>query len=411
MSPYTFLGLIAGIILLGFVSDFIFRKFSIPPTLSLVMVGFLLTNVFNLVSSDFILIFAPYFGTMAFAIILFEGGLALDIYSLIKKLGIAFIFGTLIFIITSVFIAMQWILFGGDPYIGALIGIMLGGTSGAIVIPLISKIKISDEVKTIAKFEAVLAEIYMVIGVSVILGIMDGGKNFNVVSYFFNAVVNSVLISVIVGILWLQVIKALARNEVYYMLTLAILFGVYWFVEMVHGNGPLAALILGMVISNAENVANKLIPFIRIDPERIKILNFSIDEFTKQVSIELSFVFSTFFFLILGMVVKLEYLIDMHVISAILGFSAIIIVVRGILTALLYKVDKDIQKKRYALTLFFMMPRGLVTAILAFNVGSILPQYQKLLLSYSFGVILVSVIVMTVGIFITRLLIREVENA
>jgi len=410
MSPNAFLGLIAGIILLGFVSDAVFRKFSIPPTLFLMIVGFLLTNIFGIVSPDLILVLAPYFGAVAFAIILFEGGLALDVYSLIRKFGIAFIFGILVSITTSVLIALQWIMFGGDPYVGVLIGIMLSGVSGAIVIPIISKTKVSDEVKTIAKFESVLTDIYIVIAIGVILRAIEGGSDFNIASYFFNSVVNSVLIPVIVGILWLQVIKVLAKNQVYYMLTLAILFGVYWFVEMLNGNGPLAALILGMVISNAENVVNRLIPFIRVDPEKIKMLNFSVDEFTRQVSAELSFVFSTFFFLMLGMVVKLEYLLDTHVISAILGFLAIIIVVRGVLTALLYKVDKDIRKKRDALTLFFMMPRGLVAAIIAFNLGSKLPQYQKLFLSYSFGVILLSVIVMTLGVFITGL-IKEGGNA
>ncbi len=410
MSPYTFLGLISGIIFLGFISDIIFRKFFIPPTLLLVILGFILTNVFHLISSDMVLVFAPYFGAMAFAIILFEGGLALDIYSLIKKLGIAFIFGTTIFVITSVLITAQWVIFGGNVYIGALIGVMLGGTSGAIVIPLISKLKVSDEAKTVAKLESVLAEIYIVIGVSVFLGIIKGGSNFHIPSYFFSATVNSTLVAVLIGVLWLQAIKYLAQNEIYYILTLAVLFGMYWFVEFIGGNGPLAALMLGMVISNTENVVKKILPFLRIDGERMKILNFSIDEFTKQVSVELSFVFSTFFFLILGMVVKIEYLLNFNILSSIFGFSLIIFVVRGIMSVILYRIDKDLRRTREALILFFMMPRGLVTAIVAFSIGSVIPEYKNLFLSYAFGVILVSVVIMTIGVFITKFITKEVKD-
>ena len=40
MSPYNFLGLMAGIII-----------FNIPPTLSLLTVGFILTNIFHLLLS------------------------------------------------------------------------------------------------------------------------------------------------------------------------------------------------------------------------------------------------------------------------------------------------------------------------------------------------------------------------
>lgn len=402
MSPHNFLGLIGGIIILGFISDMVFKRFNIPPTLTLLTVGFMLTNIFHLFDPEKVLIFAPYFGTMAFAIILFEGGLALDIYSLVKKLGIAFLFGTMIFLLTALSLTIFWVLFGGDPYIGAVIGIMLGGTGGAIVIPIISKLKVSEEVKTVAKMEGVLAEIFIVVGVSVILGMIKGKGEFNIPSYLFNSVVNSTLIGIFVGVVWLQVIKVLAKNEIYYILTLAVLFGTYWFVEFIHANGPLSALVFGMVISNTGKVMAKILPFLRIDEEKIKILNFSIDEFTRRVSVELSFVFSTFFFLMLGMVVKFEYLLDWNIISAIFGFSLIIITTRIFMTFLVYLVDKDIKRPKEALTLFFMMPRGLVTAIVAFNVGSVLPQYGNLLLSYAFGVILVSVIIMTFGTFLTK---------
>ena len=401
LSPSAFLGFIAGIILAGFVADVIFRKFSIPSTLFLLLLGFLITNVLHIVSPDVALVVAPYFGTMAFAIILFEGGLALDIYALVKKLGIAFVFSTVVFILSTLAIMGLWVVYGGDPYVGALMGVMLGGTSGAIVLPTIAKLHTSPETSIIAKFEAVLAEIYIVVGASVVLNMMQGGS-VNVLQYLYNSIVNATIIGIIVGFVWLQAIKVLIQNEVYYILTLGMLFGVYWLVELLGGSGPLAAIILGMVISNAETIVERILPFLRISREKLDMLNFTLDEFTKQASVELSFVFSTFFFLILGMTVKVNYLMDISVLQGIFGIFLVLVLVRIVSTFVLYKVDKDINF-RDGLILLFMMPRGLVSAIVAFSIGSVLTDKAQLILAYAFGVIVVSVVWMTLGTFLTRI--------
>lgn len=408
LSPSAFLGFIAGIILAGFVADIIFRKFSIPSTLFLLLLGFLITNVLHLVSPDVALVVAPYFGTMAFAIILFEGGLALDIYALIKKLGIAFVFSTVVFLLSVAGIAALWIAYGGDPYVGALMGVMLGGTSGAIVLPTIAKLRTSPEASIIAKFEAVLAEIYIVVGASVVLNMMKGGS-VNLFQYLYNSIVHATIIGIVVGFVWLQAIKVLIQNEVYYILTLGMLFGVYWLVEFLGGSGPLAAIILGMVISNAENIVDRILPFLRISREKIDMLNFTLDEFTKQASVELSFVFSTFFFLILGMTVKVEYLLDISILQGIFGIFLVLVIVRLISTFALYRFDRDIDF-RDGLILLFMMPRGLVSAIVAFSIGTVLVDKSQMVLAYAFGVIVVSVVWMTVGTFLTRLLFPQEET-
>ncbi len=401
------MGFIAGIILTGFVADIIFRKFSIPSTLFLLLLGFLITNVLHIVSPDVALIVAPYFGTMAFAIILFEGGLALDIYALIKKLGIAFVFSAAVFLLSAVGIYALWVAYGGDPYVGALMGAMLGGTSGAIVLPTIAKLKTSPEASIIAKFEAVLAEIFIVVGASVVLNMMKGGS-VNLLQYLYNSIVHATFIGIVVGFVWLQAIKVLIQNEVYYILTLGMLFGVYWLVEFLGGSGPLAAIILGMVISNAENVVDRILPFLRISHEKIDMLNFTLDEFTKQASVELSFVFSTFFFLILGMTVKLEYLMDFSTLQGIFGIFLVLVLVRLVSTFILYRFDRDIDF-RDGLILLFMMPRGLVSAIVAFSIGSVLVDKSQIVLAYAFGVIVVSVVWMTVGTFLTRILLPPEE--
>ncbi len=405
LSPSAFLGFIAGIILVGFVADVIFRRLSIPPTLFLILLGFVLSNVLHVVSPDSVLKIAPYFGTMAFAIILFEGGLALDIKVLVKKLTIAFLYSMVLMVVSTVAITALWVFYGGELSIGLLIGFMLGGTSGAIVLPLISKLHVSPEAKIISKFEAVLAEIYIVVGASVVLNMLQG-KGGNPLQYMFDSVVYAVLIAMAVGFMWLQVIKTLVQNEIYYILTLGMLFGVYWVVELLGGSGPLAAIILGMVISNAHNIVDMIKPVLRVKEDRLEMLNFTLDEFTRKVSVELSFVFSTFFFLILGMTVNLRYLLDVHIIQGMFAVFLILVAVRLVVTFLLYRVDRDLNM-RDGLILLFMMPRGLVSAIVAFTVGMYIPDKSHMFLSYAFGVILLTVVWMTAGTFFTKIFLTE----
>jgi len=399
MSPSGFLGLISGIIFLGFFSDIAFKRWGIPPTLIIPLFGFALTELLRLFDPDTIMIFVPYFGAMAFAIILFEGGIAMDLYSLFRKVATATLFSILTFTLTVILITGIWSLFGGEPLIGMLIGSIVGGTSGAIVIPLISKMDVSEEAKTILKMESVLTDIFVIMVASIAIGIAKGGGTFNLASYLFNSAVNSIILAVLAGLAWFEMVKYVSKNEVYYILLLAILFGLYWISELIGASGPLSALIFGVTLSNLEKVVNRVLPFLRINKEIIKVANLSLDNFTRQISSEISFVFTTFFFLMIGMVMKKEYILNWEIISAVFGFFLLIILSRAISTFLLYLRDRD-TSLRDAFAIFFMMPRGLAAAIMAINAASEIPTYSKLFVSYAFGIILITVLTTTFGEFL-----------
>ncbi len=398
MSPSGFLGLISGIIFLGFFADMAFKRWGIPPTLIIPIFGFVLTDLLRLFDADTVMIFAPYFGSMAFAIILFNGGIAMDLYTLFKKLATAMAFSVLTFVLNVIFITLLWSLFGGEVLVGVLIGSIVGGTSGAIVIPLISKMNVSDEAKTILQIESILTDILVIMVANIVIGIIKGGGMFNFASYLFNSAVNSVILAVIMGFVWFEIVKYVSKNDVYYILLLAILFGLYWVSDMIGASGPLSAFVFGITLSNSEKVIRRILPFLKVSEEKIRAINLSLDDFTRQISSELSFVFSTFFFLIIGMVMKKEYLLNWDIISAVLGFFLLIILARLISTVLLYIKDRDINP-RDAVAIFFMMPRGLAAAIMAIDAASKIPHYANLFVSYAFGIILLTVITTTLGQF------------
>ncbi len=310
MSESGFLGLISGIIFLGFFVNMAFKRWGIPPTLIIPIFGFALTELLRFFDPDTVIIFAPYFGSMAFAIILFSGVIAIDLYLLFKKLAMATLFTVLTFTLNVILITVLWSSFVAEVLVGVLMGSMVGGTSGAIVIPLA-------------------------------IGVVKGGGTFNFASYLFNPTVNSVILSVIVGFVWF----------VYYIL-LAILFGLYWVSDLIGASGPLSAFVFGMTLSNFEKFIEG---------------NLSLDDFTRQISSELSFVSSTFFFFMIGMIMK-----------AVSGFFLLILLARF----LLYFMDRVND----AFAIFFMIPRGLAAAIMAINAASEIQSYANRFVSYAFSI-------------------------
>jgi potassium/hydrogen antiporter len=82
--------LIAGIIILiGFLGSLLFERTKIPDVLVLLGIGVLLGPILNLFDPKSLIKFAEYFGSLALMIILFEGGMDMDIHKLIKEFGTA----------------------------------------------------------------------------------------------------------------------------------------------------------------------------------------------------------------------------------------------------------------------------------------------------------------------------------
>jgi len=159
LSPSLFLTVIGGVIIFGFAAEVVFRRFGIAPVLPLILVGFLMAGVLRWVDPAMAAAFAPYFGAVAFAVILFTGGITFNIGSLIRTSIVATIYTVLVFTLSVVAVALLWKLFYGDWLTGISVGIMLGGTSGAVVVPIVERLKVSDYVKGIATLESVLTDV------------------------------------------------------------------------------------------------------------------------------------------------------------------------------------------------------------------------------------------------------------
>jgi len=351
--PELFL-LLGAIIFLGFIGNYIFNRTKISDVLILFLAGLLIGPIFGFADQQFFLGIVPVFASLALIIILFDGGMHLNFYRVLKELGkasaitfISFVF-SVIFVATVLHYVFEW-----NLLIALLMGAAIGGTSSAIVIPILTKISGSEQTKTLLQLESALTDaLVVVVAIAIIQIIVSNTISITgTANAIFGAFAIAAVAGGIAGIAWIRVLKKYSGQQYGYLLTLGILFALYGFVEGIKGNGAISALIFGLMIGNSSEMAKIL---------RMKG-KYIIDESFKKYHSELSFFIRTFFFVYIGVIfningVSMEFLI---VVAAVLiATVAARVAAVNMLTKKGYAPqDRDLMK--------IMMPRGLAAAVLA----------------------------------------------
>src|ERR1700733_9785855 len=127
MSVNALFFLMGGIIFLGIAGSYLFEKTRIPDVLILMGLGFILGPVMRVVDPATLRVVSPYFGTLALVVILFEGGLGLNLHQLISQFAPATFLSFFTFAATMAGVAELGHLALGLPWIAAsLLGAILG---------------------------------------------------------------------------------------------------------------------------------------------------------------------------------------------------------------------------------------------------------------------------------------------
>jgi len=74
------LALAGSIIVVGFLGNYFFERTGFPDMIFLIVLGMLVGPIAKLVDTGFIMPLAPYFAALALVFILFDGGMAMNIY-------------------------------------------------------------------------------------------------------------------------------------------------------------------------------------------------------------------------------------------------------------------------------------------------------------------------------------------
>lgn len=394
---------IAIIIFIGYFGLLFFKKTKISEILVLMLIGLIIGPLFGLVGEFELSLFEgflPFFASFALMNILFEGGMQLNFFKTLRDLPGAFIFTIIVFVATDILITVVWFFFTGNLLEGLLLGVILGGTSSAIIIPLVKYTSARDETKSILGLESALTDALSVILAvtiaEVILlsatGVVGGVNLTSVGSDILAAFSIAAVVGGIVGFIWIRLLGFLEKKPYEYLLTLAVLMFVYSFVQFFGGNGSIAALVFGIILGNSEDLTRML----KLTPRKV-------EGNIKSFQMEISFIVRTFFFVYLGLLFKLKFLNDFNVIVISLLIMIAIMVARVIGAKLITKFN-PLFKEDY-LFIATLGARGLAAAsLMSFPIViSVFPKetFDKIS-AIVFLIILFSNIITTVCVFIAE---------
>lgn len=343
------------IIFVGFFSILFFEKTKIPDVLILMSIGVLIANGVPGFDSAVFLSFAEYFGALALMMILFDGGINLKFQKVLKEIPTATYYTVSVFVLNCVLVAVVLYFLGWDILQGLLLGIVIGGPCSTIVISLASKMSVSDCVKVLLTLEATLTDVLCIIGAITISGLIVSGSAdpSELMNGLFSAFAVGAFFAFLFGIFWIKILARFHHLPFGYLLTVAIIFLLYSFVEFSQGNGAIAAFCFGLVLGNSTDLARLL----RIDK------NFVLDENIRSFQEEVSFLVRTFFFVYLGLLFNLRILSASLILTAFVVVMALVLA-RAIPTVLIIKRNGR-ELSDYGTIIGTMMPRGLAAAVLA----------------------------------------------
>ena len=265
--------------LMVFFSHFLslqFSKTNIPDVLVLMLVGIVIGPMLGIVTPEDFGKIGSLIATIALVVILFEGGTSLNLDVLGKSLGTTGLLAMISFVLTAAIIAaIGFFMLGLSLLAAILLGVTLGNTSSAVVIPMVNSLRMSDKPGTVLVLESALTDVLSIVGVFALLQIhtQGGVEPGRLVGSVLASLLFAAVIGVMGGIGWLLVLGKVRDFPNTISSTLAYVFIVYGLTEMLRFSGAIAALALGISLTNFQkfnlyripNVDKNIVPLNEID--------------------------------------------------------------------------------------------------------------------------------------------------
>lgn len=334
-----------------------FRKTNIPDVLVLMLVGILLGPLLGIVTPLDFGKMGSVIATIALVVILFESGTSLNLGVLGKSLATTGVLSLVCFALTAAIITLVGFAALNLPWISAiLLGVTLGGTSSAVVIPMVESLRLSEKPATVLVLESALTDVLCIVGVFALLqvytqGSVEPGK---LVGGVLAALIFAAIIGVLGGIGWLLVLGKVRDFPNTISSTLAYVFIVYGVTEQLGFSGAIAALALGITMTNFEQFG--LTRINSLSSKNIEPLN----EMDRVFYRESVFLLKTYFFVYLGISIHFG---TAHLALTAIAMTALVFAMRTSLTRIIYS-DSVYTLRDSAIT-SMMAPKGLAAAVLA----------------------------------------------
>jgi NhaP-type Na+/H+ or K+/H+ antiporter len=347
--------ILGGLIFFSHLLNKLFDKTKIPNVLILITIG-IIAGLF-IDSKIFFGEVGRVFTTITLIIILFESGVGLKL----QELKSSILSATLVTIINFIFsvgivVGITMWLADFDFTTALFLGSILGGTSSAVVIPMVRQLNMGQKAGTVLLLESAFTDVLcLVVGLAVLESMKAG--NLEASSILIN-MTKSFLLAILLGLAsgfaWSLLLNWIRGIKNSMFTTLALVFIVYGGAELLGLNGGIAALSFGIVLGNSEYFDK-----MKLWKKIFKIETAKLNDNEKNFFSEIVFVLQTYFFVYIGIVIEfgtpLIYLISVMIVC-------IVILARIPTIRLLVRKDCTPDDK---LLMSIMMPKGLVPAILA----------------------------------------------
>lgn len=411
LDPVTFALIIAGsVIVIGFLSNYLFERTGFPDMMLLIILGILIGPITGLISADSIISLAPYLAALALVFILFDGGMAMNIYRVFSESPRATILAivgfTLNVFVTSLFM-MYIVIPTAPPLYSVLFGTIFGGSSSIVVISLASRIKISEKCSTILSLESALTDILCIVFSLIIIEIiLEGTVDLTTIGQSIASRFSiGAVLGVVFGFVWMSVLRRVSKATYAYMLTLAVVLLAYAFSEFLGGSGSLCSLLFGIMLGNEKEIYKML--------KMERPSNMAVDGGLKRFESEIAFLLRTFFFVYIGLIGTIG---DITIIVVGVILSLLLLATRyGAVS--LATVRSSLTEEKKIMTV--MLTRGLAAAVLATLplqyatehaadptmypvAGPIFQQLSPYYINLAAIIILVTAIIATVGVPILK---------
>lgn len=381
---------LGGLIFFSHLLNKLFDKTKIPNVLILITIGILAG--FFIDSKIFFGEVGRVFTTITLIIILFESGVGLKL----QELKSSILSATLVTIINFIFsvgivVGITMWLADFDFTTALFLGSILGGTSSAVVIPMVRQLNMGQKAGTVLLLESAFTDVLcLVVGLAVLESMKAGNlEPTAIIGNMAKSFLLAILLGLFGGFVWSLLLNWIRGIKNSMFTTFAIVFIVYGGAELLGLNGGIAALSFGIVLGNSEYF-DKMKLWKRI----FKVETAKLNDNEKNFFSEIVFVLQTYFFVYIGIVIEfgtpLIYLISIMIVC-------IVILARIPTIRLMVRKDCSPDDK---LLMSIMMPKGLVPAILAsIPLQEGLPHGQEIA-EIGYAVVLTSIIMCSLLIII-----------
>jgi NhaP-type Na+/H+ or K+/H+ antiporter len=333
-----------------------FSRTNIPDVLVLMLIGILLGPLLGVVSPEDFGKVGSLLATIALVVILFESGTSLDLDVLGNSIGTTGFLTFACFLLTAVVVTAIGVVgleLGVMPAL--LLGLTLGGTSSAVVIPMVSALKLAEKPATVLVLESALTDVLCIVGVFAVLQILTQGDVAagKVVGGVLAALVFAAVFGVVGGIGWLLVLGKVRDFPNTISSTLAYVFIVYGATEALGFSGAIAALALGVTLTNFQKFGLHRIP--NLDKSIVPLNEVDLIFYREAV-----FLLKTYFFVYLGISIHFG---TIGPATVAIGMVLVVYALRLLLTRLVFR-DPVYTLRDTAVT-SMMAPKGLAAAVLA----------------------------------------------